>query len=90
MIRRSCLTAGSPDEALKANQEHLGEARGREEMTNLPESLALESILAERSVCHQEGPWARPNLGQARQLARVNLETNLSPIKPETGSRMIK
>ena len=31
----------------------------REEMTNLPESLELGSILAERHTCHQEGPWAQ-------------------------------
>ena len=28
----------------------------REEMTNLPESLSLESILAERCTCNKEGP----------------------------------
>ena len=27
--------------------------------TNLPESFLLESILAERCRCHQEGPWVR-------------------------------
>ena len=28
-------------------------------LTNLPESFSLESILAERWACHQEGPWVR-------------------------------
>lgn len=37
-----------PGEALKINREDLGGANRREEMTNLPESLAPESILAER------------------------------------------
>lgn len=77
MIRRSCLTAGSPDEALKANQEHLGEARGREEMANLPESLA------QRCECLQEGLWARPSTGPSGWLARDKPETSLVPIKPE-------
>ena len=50
----SCLIAGGPDKepdaALKPDQEDLG-------ATNLPGSLALESILAERRAHHQEGPW---------------------------------
>ena len=61
----SCLTAGGPDKeqgaALKANREDLGGAHRREEMTNLPESLALKPILVEKCAHvrahHQEGPW---------------------------------
>lgn len=36
-----------------------GRGQKREEMINLPESLMLESILAERRARHQEGPWVR-------------------------------
>ena len=41
-------------------------------LVNLPESFALESISAERYTCHQEGPWVRTNMDQARWLARDN------------------
>lgn len=48
----SCLTKEGADmeqgAALKTNGEDLGGAVGREERTNLPGSLAQESILAER------------------------------------------
>ena len=88
----SCLTLGGPckkhSAALKANRENLGGASRREEMTNLPESLVLESILAERYAWRLEGPWVRPNTGWAREVARDNLETNPIPIKPETESHM--
>ena len=57
--------------------------RIREGLTNLPGSLAQESVLAERGTRHQEGPWARPSMSRARGLARDNLETNPSPIKVE-------
>ena len=52
--------------------------------TNLPESFTLEPVLAERCVCHQEGPQVRPNMSQTRWLGRDNLETNPLTIKPET------
>ena len=65
----SHLTTGSPSKehgaALKTNQENLGRAKRKEEeeetpvhnmSANPPESLALESMLAERCTCHQEGP----------------------------------
>ena len=39
-----------------------------------------------RGTGHQEGLWVRWNLGQARWLARDNLETNPVAIKPETVS----
>ena len=61
----------------------------REEMTNLPESFPLESILAERYVCCQEGPWVRRWMGQARWLARDNPEASPISIKPETVSNVV-
>ena len=80
----SCLTAGGPDKehspALKAT------GRIWKEATNLPGSLALESILAERCMRHPNESWARPSRGQARQLARDNPETNSYPIRPKTAS----
>ena len=70
----SCLTAGGPAReqgaALKTHPEELGGANKREETTNLLGSLVLESALAERGTCHQEGPRARPSVGQARRLTR--------------------
>ena len=78
------LRAGGPKKhgaALKTNQADLGGAGRREEMRNLPESLVLESILAERCTCHQEDPWARPSMGRERWLARDNPEINPIPIK---------
>lgn len=39
---------------LKMHQEDGGVVRRRKERTNLPASLALESILPERCVCHQD------------------------------------
>ena len=56
--------------------------------TNFPEFFSLESILVERCVCHQEGSWVRPNMGQARWLARDNPETNPVTMKPETVSHV--
>ena len=54
------LIIGCPDKghcaAMKINWRNLGEAKKREETTNLPESLVLESILAERCIHQQEGP----------------------------------
>lgn len=50
----------------------------------LPGSLALECLMTERDVCHQEGPWARVIISPARHLARDNLETNPIPINLET------
>ena len=57
-------------------------------LANLPESFALESILAERRTHHQEGPWVRPNMSQTRGLARDNPKTNPITIKPETVSHV--
>ena len=85
----NCLKTGGPDEergaTLKTNQE---EANGRAERTNLPGSLALESILAERCTPHQEGSLARPSMGPARRLARDKVENKPIFIKPETLSHM--
>ena len=76
----SCLTIGGPDKKhgaeLKTNWENLGGTSGREEKSNLPESLVVESILAERCMCHQEAPRAKPSMGRERRPARDNLETN--------------
>ena len=78
----------------KTNQENLGGAQeGRRHQpkicsTNLPASFLLESILAERCECHQEGPWVRLNMGQARWLARDHQKTNPITIQPETASHM--
>ena len=67
----TCLRAGGPDKecgaTLKTNQEDLGGANRREEITNLPESLALESILAERCTGHKTDPesdqiWAEQDV----------------------------
>ena len=52
------------------------------EMTNHPGSLALEPILAERCMYHQEGPWARPSTGWD------NPETNPIPIKTKAASHV--
>ena len=88
----SCLATAGADK--ETNQENLGGAkRGRRHQsiiypTNLPESFSTKSILAERGTCHQEGPWVRPNMGQAKWLARDNPETNPITIKPETSSNV--
>ena len=54
--------------------------------TNLPESFAPESILAEQCWHHQEQLWVRM-IGQ-RERERENPETNLITIKSETVSHM--
>ena len=41
----------------KISQENSRRGQKREEMTNLPEYITLESILAERCMRHQKGPW---------------------------------
>ena len=74
--------------ALKINLEDLGGANRREETTKLPGSFVLGSILAERCLHHQEGPWIKPSMSWARWLARDNSETNPIPIKPETVNHM--
>lgn len=55
----SCLTREDPDKehgpAIKTNGEDSGVANRREEPTNLPGSLVLVPILAERCPHHQEG-----------------------------------
>ena len=87
-----CVTAGGPDkEHGAATENSWGEfGRGQKEEggddipANLPEALALEFILAARCVHHQEGPWVRPNMGQASD----NPETNPPTIKPETVSHV--
>ena len=73
---------------LKATWESLRGANSRGEMTNLPEHLALASVLAKRCAHHHEGPWARPSVGPVKPLARDNLEMNPIPIKPETVSHV--
>ena len=88
----SCLTTWGPDKESvlprKTNWENSGGAkRRRADMicpANLPESFVLESILAKRCTHHQEGPWVRPNISQARWWVRDNPENNLITIKPET------
>lgn len=86
----SGLTAGGPDRELRAalnpNREDWGGANRKEEMTNFPGSLALESIRAESLRRHQEGPGARPSTGRARRLARDHLGTRPIPINLETAS----
>ena len=57
-------------------------AGGRD--AKLPGYLALESLMTETHVCHQEGLWARLIIS----LARDNLETNPTPINLETMSHM--
>lgn len=42
--------------ASKTNQENLGRANRREEMTGLPESLALDPILAGRGAAIKTDP----------------------------------
>ena len=83
----SCLSIGGPNKehgaALKTNRENLGGAHRKEETTNFPGSLALESALAQRCIRHQEGPWARPSTGGARRLTRDNLEMNPIPVTAE-------
>ena len=80
--------------AWKTNQENSGGAERKEEMPacNMfyqpTRILSLESILAERYMHHQEGPCFRPNMSQARWLARDNPETNSIIIKLETVSHV--
>ena len=45
--RRLCLYK-ELDAALKTNQKNVGGAKRREDMINLPESLVLKTVLAER------------------------------------------
>ena len=58
----------------------------REETTSLPGSQVLESISAERCTRHEEGPSAKPSMGQVRQLARDNPKTKTT--KSKTMSHM--
>ena len=57
-------------------------------MTQLPGSLALKCVLAERFMGHQGGPWADQVRAEARCLVRDNPENNPIPIKPETSSHV--
>lgn len=79
----SCPTTGSPDKDYGAAPENEpGEFRRvqkRGEMTTFPESFVLESVLAERCMYHQEGPWVSL---WAKWLARDNPWTN--PINHKT------
>ena len=77
----NCLLIGGP------NKEHGGGGACQPIIypTKFPESFTPEPILAEICGCHQEGPWVRPILGQARWLARDNLQTNSITINPELG-----
>lgn len=63
-----------------------GPRGGARSLANLPETLTLESILAERRVHQQEG-LESPETGQARLLARDNQETHPITIKPEPRDR---
>lgn len=52
-----------------------GAKRGRRDQpmtcpANLPETLMLESILSERCVYHQEGPWVAPNMSMSRMTSQ--------------------
>ena len=87
----SCRTTGGPDKERSAAARKLtGRIRqgpkGRP--TSLPESSSPECILAEGCTHHQEGPWVRPNMGQARWLARDSPETNPITTKPEAVSHV--
>ena len=93
----SCLKTGGPNKEHRTDKLppkptrriREGPKRGRRRQliicpANLPKTLMLESILTERGAHHQEGPWVGPNTGQARWLARDNLETDPTSINPET------
>ena len=77
---------------VKLTWKNLGRAKRRREETtcpaHLPETLTLESILAERCERHQGGPWVRSNMRHARWLSRDNPETNPITIKPETAGHV--
>ena len=69
----------------------VGRGRRREEMiclANLPESFVLESVLAERCMNHQEGPWvirySPSNMIIQRQRGNQihHLKTKLITTKP--------
>ena len=49
----------------------------------------LEFNLAWRCAWHQEEPWIRPDMEQARWLVRDNLKTNPITIKPEKASQVV-
>ena len=81
----SCLTTGGPDNeqgaTLKINQKILGGAKKREKMPNLPESLALELILAEVHVLPR-------TLGQTKYgLSKMSRQTTqkLTPFLQNQG-----
>ena len=85
-IHNSSLTEGPDKEHATAKNQPGGCGRGqrREETTNLPEVLTLESILAERCVA------TRKDLESDQIWAKQDdwPETNLITIKPETASSM--
>ena len=77
-----CLTAEGPNEQHGTNKllpepaEKYRRGQKREERpahdisANLPETLMLESILSERCVYHQEGPWVAPNMSMSRMTSQ--------------------
>ena len=82
-IIAACMN-GSQQETLIRNKD-LGGVNRREETTSPPGSLALESILAGAYVWHQEGHWARPSMGWARQFIS-ECWTRVHSRAPEGGS----
>lgn len=86
-VYMSFFTTGDPDKeegaSLKSNQENMEGAQiRREERTNLPASLAPESILAER--CASPGStlgWTK--YGMSKTIGQNNSEANSIPIKME-------
>lgn len=77
----SCLTTGGLIKehaaALKTNREDVGGAKRREETTSLPESLALELILAGRYVHARKDPG--PDQVSAEQDDRPETTQKLTP-----------
>ena len=85
-----CLTTGSPNKehgaALKSHWENSGGASRREEMMNLPGSLVLESILADRYTTRKDFEldhiWSRQD-----DWSWTTQKLSIS-IKPESVSHM--
>ena len=85
----SCLIEGGSDKdrgaALKTNWEDLGGASRREETTNCPGSLALESILAERRAPPKR-TLSQTKYRPSKTNVQRQLEANPIRIKPEMAS----